>query len=243
MLGTAVLFTSPGSRNRRAHNHAGAMFTPESLAASLRGYVHILLTFATNWQYLGAIAVGTLIGLLARREDGGIPRPDRRASLVLGFGVLALLFSGYVCTVITHPVFGSSVATSNRLWNDYLFLLLLVLVGAGGLLGNMLVRRYRSDTRPMAVTTALLCVAVTVVLAVSLRDLGSDMQARGKAWDRQDRAMRNKAAAGITVLPYKPLVISKMTEPFGNKGKRSWPAACVATYYHVSEITDRSRGT
>lgn len=73
VLGTAVLFTSPGSRNRRAHNHAGAMFTPESLAASLRGYVHILLTFATNWQYLGAIAVGTLIGLLARREDGGIP--------------------------------------------------------------------------------------------------------------------------------------------------------------------------
>lgn len=28
VLGTAVLFTSPGSRNRRAHNHAGAMFTP-----------------------------------------------------------------------------------------------------------------------------------------------------------------------------------------------------------------------
>ncbi|MFE1050631.1 DUF6056 family protein [Streptomyces olivaceus] len=243
VLGTAVLFTSPGSQNRRAHNHAGSMFAPESLVASLRGYAHILLTFATNWQYLGAITVGALIGVVARRADGGIPRPDHRAFLVLGFGVLALLFSGYVCTVITHPVFGSSVSTSNRLWNDYLFLLLLLLAGAGGLLGNLLVRRYRRVTRPMAVTAAVLCTGVTVALAMSLHDLGSDMQARSKAWDSQDRLMRSKAAAGATVLPYKPLVISKMTEPFGNKNKRAWPAACVATYYHVSEITDESRGT
>ncbi|WP_234340424.1 DUF6056 family protein [Streptomyces sp. SCSIO 75703] len=242
VLGTAVLLTSPGSRNRRAHHHAGAMFAPESLAASLRGYTHILLTLVTNWQYLGAIAVGTLIGVLVRREDGGIPRPDHRAPLILRFGVLALLVSGYVCTVITHPVFGSSVASANRLWNDYLFLLLLLLLGAGGLLGNLLVRRYHRSTRPVAVGTTLLCVGVTVVLAVALRDLGSDMRARGMAWDSQDRLLRNEAAAGATVLRYKPLVISKMTEPFGNKDKRSWPAACVATYYHVKEITDGTPG-
>ncbi|MEV7796159.1 hypothetical protein AB0O68_29850 [Streptomyces sp. NPDC087512] len=213
----------------------------ESLAASLRGYTHILLTLVTNWQYLGAIALGALIGALARRKDGRIPRPDHRAPLVLAFGVLALLFSGYVCTVITRPVFGSSVVTVNRLWNDYLFLLLLLLVGAGGLLGNWAVRRYRRGTGPVVAGATLLCVGVTVVLAVALRDLGSDMQARGKAWDRQDRLLRKEAAAGVSVLSYEPLVISKMTEPFGNKGKRSWPAACVATYYHVKDITDGTR--
>ncbi|MFF9457671.1 DUF6056 family protein [Streptomyces flaveolus] len=241
VVGTAVLLTSPGSRNRRAHNHVDSMFAPESLAASLRGYAHILLTLVTNWQYLGAVALGTLVGVLVRRKDGRIPRPDHRAPLILGFGVLALLFSGYVCTVITHPVFGSSVATANRLWNDYLFLLLLLLVGAGGLLGNMAVRRYRRGTGPVLVGATLLCVGVTFVMAVALRDLGSEMRARGKAWDSQDRLLREEAAAGTSVLSYKPLVISKMTEPFGNKGKRTWSAGCVATYYHVKEITDGTR--
>lgn len=238
LTGAAVLLASGGSRNRRKLHHGDAMFAPGSLYASARGYAHIVHTVLTDWQYLGAIPVGVLIGVLVRRADGGIPRPDRRAPLLMGAGAGALLFSGYVCTVITYPVFGRSVVTVDRLWNDYLFPLLLLLVGAGGLVGNLMVRRYRRGVKPVAVAAVLACTCVTAVLAVSLRDLDSDMRARAAAWDDQDRLLRAGAAAGATVLPFTPLVISKMTEPFGGRGRRPWPASCVAQYYHLKKVTD-----
>ncbi|PWI07066.1 hypothetical protein DIZ27_30320 [Streptomyces sp. NWU339] len=246
LIGTAVLLTSPGSMNRRSRHSTDSMLAPESLFASLRGYAQVLHTLVTTWQYVGAIAVGMLIGALARRADGGVPRPDRRAPLLLWSGAAALLFSGYVCTVIAYPAFGPSVATANRLWNDYLFPLLLLLVGAGGLLGNLAVRRYRRGTAPVAAGAVLLCVCVTAVLAVSLRDLESDMRVRAGAWDSQDRLLRDRAAAGATVLPYRRLVVSGMLEPFSSGGERPWPASCVARYYRVKEVTDgtehRGRG-
>ncbi|MGJ3558489.1 hypothetical protein ACR6C2_04170 [Streptomyces sp. INA 01156] len=139
--------------------------------------------------------------------------------------------------MIAYPAFGPSVATANRLWNDYLFPLLLLLVGAGGLLGNLAVRHYRRGAVPVAAAAAILCVCVTAVLAVSLHDLESDMRVRARAWDSQDRLLRERAAAGATVLPYKPLVVSSMLEPFGSD-ERPWPASCVARYYQVEKVTD-----
>ncbi|MBM7440424.1 DUF6056 family protein [Streptomyces sp. HB132] len=238
LIGTTLLLTSPGSHNRRTRHHADSMFAPESLSASLRGYVHILYTLLTSWQYLGVVAVGVLIGVLVRRADGRVPQPDHRAPLLLSFGAAALLLSGYVCTVIAYPAFGPSVATANRLWNDFLFLLLLLLAGVGGLLGNVTARRYRLHVKSVAAGAVLACVGLTVVLAFSLRALEPDMRERAEAWDTQDRLLRHQAAAGATVLPYTPLVVSKMSEPFGSRGKRPWPASCVATYYRVEKVTD-----
>ncbi|MEU0137175.1 DUF6056 family protein [Streptomyces sp. NPDC006296] len=235
LLGTAVLLTSPGSRNRRTRHHADSMFTPDSLLASARGYGQILHTLATTWQYLGVIALGVLLGVLVRRADGGVPRPGRRTALLLVSVPVVLLLSGYVCTVITLPAFGASVATSNRLWNDYLFPLLLLLVGVGGLLGNLAARRSGRGTAPVAAGAVLLCVAVTAGLAGPLMGLESDMRERAAAWDGQDRLLGEQAAAGATVLAYRPLVISRMTEPFG---ARPWPASCVASYYRVDRVTD-----
>ncbi|MEU4031964.1 DUF6056 family protein [Streptomyces anulatus] len=238
LIGTAVLLTSPGSRNRRTRHHADSMFAPESLLAALRGYAHILHTLATSWQYLGVIAAGVVIGIFIRRHDGGVPRPDHRAPLLIASGTAAFLLSGYLCTVIAYPAFGPSVATSNRLWNDFIFLLLLVLAGIGCLLGNATVRLCRPCMKPVAVGAALACVGLTALFAASLHTLEAEMRVRAKAWDTQDHLLKKKAAGGATVLPYTPLVISKMSEPFGNKGKRVWPASCVATYYKVNKIID-----
>jgi hypothetical protein len=241
-IGTLVLVTSPGSRNRRARYGAetASMLAPESLIASLRGYVHILETILTTWQYAGAFAAGVLLGLLARGpgERGGnraVLLPCRPL-LLTSFGALAFLLSGYLCTVITYPVFGARVVAAERTWNDYLLLYVLLLVGVGAFLGRAL----RLRGRLMGVATAAaatVCAAAVGGLLAPLHHLGQEMQVRAHQWDRQDHWLRDQAARGAKVLPYKPLPVSGMLEPFGSDGRRIWLARCVADYYHLDRVT------
>lgn len=242
-IGTIVLVTSPGSRNRRDRYGAEttSMIAPESLLASLRAYVRILETILTTWQYAGAVAAGVLLGLLAR----GTARRERRVLLpcrpllLTGLGALAFLVSGYLCTVITYPVFGPRVVSAERTWNDYLLLYVLLLVTAGAFLGRALRLR---GVRAGAVTglAAAVCAVTVLGLAAPLYELGHDMRVRAQKWDRQDRWLRERAAEGAKVLPYKPVSVSGMLEPFSANGTRIWPAQCVADYYHLDKVT---RGT
>lgn len=242
-VGTLVLMTSPGSSNRRERYDAQtvSMLAPDSLIAALRQYVQILEVVFTTWQYLGAVAAGVILGLLARRRDNGpTALLPLRPLPVLGLGLLAFLVSGYLCAVITYPVFGDALITTERTWNDYLLVYVLLLVAAGAFLGRALRPRERRGTARTAVV-ALVAAAVSVssvaVLAVPLQRLGVAMEARADRWDRQDRWMREQAANGATTLPYRPNHISRMLEPFGANGKRAWPAKCIADLYHVDEVT------
>ncbi|MEW1720424.1 DUF6056 family protein [Streptomyces sp. NPDC093109] len=238
-IGTVVLITSPGSRNRRERYGAqtASLFAPESLGGALGGFLQILGTLLTTWQYLGALAAGVLLGLLVRDRAGRPPalRTDRPAYL-LAAGVVTFLTAGYLCTVITYPLFGASVSSASRTWNDYLVLYVLLLAGGGALLGRALRRRARRTDIVTAVGAAV-CVAACVGLAVPLGELGTDMALRAGRWDRQDRWLRDGAAQGVGVLPYRPLPIRGMGEPFGGNGRRSWPASCVADYYRLERIT------
>lgn len=63
------------------------------------------------------------------------------------------------------------------------------------------------------------------------------MEGRAQRWDHQDHWLRTQQAAGAEVLPYKPVTVSKMLEPFGNHGRNPWPAGCVADYYHLERVT------
>ncbi|MGW7364983.1 DUF6056 family protein [Streptomyces sp. NPDC054841] len=245
-IGTAVLLTSPGSRNRRERYGAGSagMLAPESLAASARGFARILETVLTTWQYGGAVAAGVLLGLLARARTGTGPAALRpcRPLLMTTFGVLAFLLSGYLCTVVTHPVFGARVVSAERTWNDYLLLYVLVLVAVGAFLGRAL--RTRLPRRWTAVVTAAaaaLYATAVVGLAGPLHHLGEDMRVRAGLWDRQDQWLRAGAANGAKVLPYTRLPVSGMLEPFGNHGRNLWPARCVADYYHLDRVTHSTR--
>ncbi|MFF8831095.1 DUF6056 family protein [Streptomyces sp. NPDC015131] len=242
--GTLVLVTSPGSRNRRERFGAEttSLLAPESLIASLKAYVRILETVLTTWQYAGALAAGVILGLLAApdgaRRGRGVLLPCRPL-LLTGLGAAAFLVSGYLCTVITYPVFGPRVVTAERTWNDYLLLLVLLLVGAGALLGRAL--RVRG-VRTGAVTglAAAVCAVTVLGLAGPLYELGHDMRVRAQKWDRQDQWLREGAAGGAKVLPYTPVSVSGMLEPFSANGTRIWPAQCVADYYHLDKVT---RGT
>ncbi|WNF29365.1 DUF6056 family protein [Streptomyces sp. C11-1] len=244
VVGALVLITSPGSTNRR--NRFGAettsLLAPESLAASLRGFAEITVTVATTWQYVGAVAAGVLLGLLCARSDGRAPRPPAHWPLLTAAGFLTLLASGYLCTVIAYPVFQDRVSdpSANRLWNDYLLLYVILLVGVGTLLG-LAVRRRAWRTAPVKAGAAALCVLVCFGPAVALLNLDTNMRARAEKWDAQDRRLREGAAAGERVLPYERLVISGTLEPFSKGGRSYWPGGCVADFYGLDRVTDGAR--
>ncbi|MFF8958165.1 DUF6056 family protein [Streptomyces sp. NPDC014894] len=241
--GALVLLTSPGSQSRRERYGANAsMFAPESLTGALEAFWRILGTLTTTWEYLGAVAAGVLLGLVCRSE------PGRRAPVVLthrpllaAVGTGAFLVSGYLCTLVAYPVFGAGTATVSRAWNDYLLLYAVLLAGLGALLGRALRTRSRGARAVggYRAAAAAVCAVCCLALAVPLARLGEDMEARARSWDRQDRWLRAQAADGARVLPYKPLSVSAMGEPFGKHG--SWPAGCVADYYHVDKMTHSTR--
>ncbi|MET9800942.1 DUF6056 family protein [Streptomyces sp. NPDC006368] len=248
-IGTILLVTSPGSRNRRERYGAEtvSMLAPESLVASLRHYVRILETVLTTWEYVGAVAAGVLLGLLTRRRPGRAPALLPCRPLLAGsLGALAFLVSGYLCTVITYPAFGARVVTTERTWNDYLLLYVLVLVGIGALLGRGLRRRSPGGatvgvTGVVTVLAAAVCAVSVLGLVRPLYHLGHDMKVRAEKWDRQDQWLREQAASGVRVAPYVPLSVGRMLEPFGDGGRKSWPANCVADFYHLDKVTYGTR--
>ncbi|MET9432341.1 DUF6056 family protein [Streptomyces sp. NPDC003036] len=252
-IGTILLVTSPGSRNRRQRYDAEtvSMLAPESLIASLRAYVRILETILTTWEYVGVVAAGVLLGLLARRRAG------RRAALMpcrplllTALGALTFLACGYLCTVITYPAFGERVVRTERTWNDYLLVYVLLLAGAGALIGRALRRhgegdgdgsRARGRNGVVMALAAALCAVSVAGMAVPLYHLGHDMKVRAQKWDHQDRYLREQAASGARTAPYTPLSVGKMLEPFGDHGRKTWPANCVADYYHLDKVTYGTR--
>ncbi|MFD3887170.1 DUF6056 family protein [Streptomyces microflavus] len=244
VAGGLVLITSPGSLHRRERFGAQttSLLAPDSLAASLRGFAEITVTVVTTWQYVGAVAVGVLLGLLCGRRDGRTPRPPAHWPLLAWTALLTLLVSGYLCTVIAYPVFRHRVSdpSAARLWNDYLLLYVVLLVAAGALLG-LAARQHVRRTAPVKAVCAALCVLVCFGPAVSLLDLDGTMRARAEKWDAQDRRLRQGAADGERVMPYERLVISGMLEPFSRGGARYWPGGCVADLYRLERVTDGAR--
>jgi hypothetical protein len=157
--------------------------------------------------------------------------------LLLGLGAAAFLVAGWLCTVITYPVFGERVVTTERTWNDYLLLLVGLLVAAGAFLGRAL-RPYVRGRRSVVTTAAAaaVCAATVLSLVGPLVDLGRDMRVRAERWDHQDRYLREGAARGARELPYTPTPVARMLEPFGQQGRKVWPAQCVADYYRLDKV-------
>ncbi|MGW1030539.1 DUF6056 family protein, partial [Streptomyces sp. NPDC002577] len=196
-----------------------------------------------TWSYVAALALGVLIGLLA--AGGGCTAfASVRPRFLVPLSGAVFLLSGYGATVPVTTYFGDWTPQSVRTRNDCLLLFILLFVVYGVLLGRAVRARVSrgGDGRKagLAAVCALAVCAVAVAgLVPPLYGLGKEMRVRAAQWDRQDASLRRQAAAGATSLPYEPLPIRGMPEPFqsGPRWERYWPARCVARYYRVATIT------
>ncbi|WP_329124768.1 DUF6056 family protein [Streptomyces sp. NBC_01465] len=244
-IGMVVLMTSPGSIHRRQRYGAQStaeMLSPHSLKTAFSAYVHILEKTLPTWQYLGAVAAGVILGLLARgRAERSTALKPVRPPVLIGLGALVCLVSGYGCTLITLPIFGARVTATDRVWNDWLLLYIVLFVAFGALLGRAL--RLRTDNRATSGVALLAAAAVYGVVCVSLvaplTHLGHQMHVRAEKFDRQDAWLREQAAEGKKVLPYTPTRISHMLEPFTMKS--GWPITGTAKWYKVDKLTHGKR--
>ncbi|MFJ3922210.1 hypothetical protein [Streptomyces sp. NPDC090022] len=162
VCGLAVLITSPGARWRRAQEPPGeSLLSADGFRGTFEGWLHMWDTVTGQWAYLGAAAVGVLLGLslgmgvgvgpgvggtTARGpgagpgQDTGPPGPRRSVPRPLLITVLLLpvpvvLLGSFAVVLGLRSGYGPNGWTYARTWTSYLVLMELALCGYGVLLG------------------------------------------------------------------------------------------------------------
>ncbi|WP_030550498.1 DUF6056 family protein [Streptomyces exfoliatus] len=253
LCGLVLLYTSPGARWRRAQRPQEHL-SAEGIGEALRDWCRLWLTVGGQWAYLGAVAVGALLGLAlaatgpclagsARRRPTGLPpRALLRIAVLLPLPLIALASLAVVFGL--RSGYGDGGWSYGRAWVSFLLPLLLALCAYGAWGGHLLGRRLLAPARPrpagrVAVLVAVGAVAVgsTAALVRPVYDLTTSTVVRAVAWDRQDARIREEVAAGAREVAYQPLLIGLLTEPlFASSYERDWAARCTATYYGVDRI-------
>ncbi|MEV7614217.1 hypothetical protein [Streptomyces sp. NPDC089799] len=262
VCGLIVLYTSPGARWRRAQQPAGeSPLSGAGLRGTLDGWLHMWGSIAGQWAYLGAAAVGILLGLGCRLRAparGGrearpaVPRHMLLAVLLLPVPVV--LLGSFAVALGLRSGYGPDGWTYARTWTSHLALMELALCGYGVLLGDRL-GRLRAG-RPAAaagrgaagitaagiqaagiLVSACVALASLAVLVPGLQRLTTATVTRSVAWDAQNARIRAEAARGATDVGYRPLYIGNLAEPFyTSRYDRDWVAACVSKWYGVDRI-------
>ncbi|MER5964034.1 hypothetical protein [Streptomyces sp. NPDC002057] len=252
LIGLVLLYTSPGARWRRAQ-HPPEPLSAAELGATFHDWWRLWQTVGGQWAYLGAVAVGALLGLAlataGARRDGGAPHgsaaglPPRWLFLVAVLLPLPLIALGSLAVVFgLRSGYGDVGWTYGRTWTSFLLPLLLVLCAYGAWGGSLLGRRLLESPRPAGRAAALVAIgAVAVGSAAALVQpvyaLTTETVVRAAAWDRQNARIRAEVAAGARDVGYEPLLIGGLTEPlFASSYARDWAAQCTATYYGVDRI-------
>jgi hypothetical protein len=246
-VGMTVLMTSPGMQKRRARFEKGSSpLAPESLWLALQDWVVTLIKILMTWQYVAALAVGVVIGLLTlQARNRSRVFTSARPALLVPLSAAVFLLCGYAAAILVRPAFGGWSSNSVRIRNDYLLLLIVLVMAYGMLLGRALRARVSDGDRGRWAGVAVLCAlavcgVATASLVPPLYELGKEMRVRADQWDRQSAWMHSQAAAGAQTLPYKPLPIEGLREPFQLPSDKDWAASCAARYYRVDTITPSS---
>ncbi|MET9852837.1 DUF6056 family protein [Streptomyces sp. NPDC006450] len=257
--GLIVLYTSPGARWRRAQQPAReSLLSAGELRATFADWLRMADSVAGRPAYLGAAAVGVLLGLatVLGRARRGRPVPGEREPLrtvprgtltaLLLLPALVVLLGSFAVVVGLRSGYGPTGWTYARTWTSYLVPMVLGLCVYGALLGAWGGRRLRGH--PNAGPVLLACAGAAGCLAlVSMAALVPELQrlttstvARSVAWDAQDARIRAEAGRGATDVAYEPLYIGSLAEPFFTRNyERDWVSSCVSKWYGVDRIHRR----
>ncbi|MFK0046316.1 hypothetical protein ACIQU4_19880 [Streptomyces sp. NPDC090741] len=250
VCGLIVLYTSPGARWRRAQQpDRESMLSPSELGETFRDWLHMWDSVTGQWAYLGAAAVGVLLGLgtglrtpalAAWRRHRAVSRPMLVAVLLLPVPVVVL--GSFAVVLGLRSGYGPSGWTYARTWTNYLVPMELALCVYGALLGEWagrnLARRRNGLVVPAAVVAAGgLTLAALAALVPNVQQLTTATVTRAVAWDAQNSRIRSGAARGATDVGYRPLYIGSLAEPFFTSDyERDWVAGCLSKWYGVTRI-------
>ncbi|MFK0258530.1 DUF6056 family protein [Streptomyces sp. NPDC090445] len=159
VCGLAVLYASPGARWRRAQQpERQSMLSAAELRATFEDWLRMWDVVTGQWAYLGAAAVGVLLGLSL--GPGGSPRsrgrgrgspPGLRRKLpvtVLLLPVPVVLLGSFAVVAGLRSGYGPTGWTYARTWTSYLVVMELALCGYGTLLGAWAARRPAARAGP-----------------------------------------------------------------------------------------------
>ncbi|MFF8377204.1 DUF6056 family protein [Streptomyces sp. NPDC015661] len=247
VIGSVVLFVSPGARWRRAQQPKRPLSLSE-IGATFHDWARIWESIGGQWAYVGALAAGVLLGLAtalgARRSapaaggPGALPRGALLTIAVLPVPLIAL--GSLVTAYGLRGGYGAGGWTYARAWTSFLVPFLIALCGYGAWLGHRIGRRLGARSALAAVAAGIagvVAVAGTAALVNPTRTLTTRTVERSLAWDRQDARIRAEAAAGRADVTYRPLFIGGLAEPFFTTVyQRDWVAQCAARYYGVERL-------
>ncbi|MEU7555367.1 hypothetical protein AB0B01_24005 [Streptomyces sp. NPDC044571] len=257
VCGLVVLYTSPGARWRRAQQpDKESPLAASELRGAFEDWLHMWHSVTGQWAYLGAVAVGVLLGLGSRLHGplgpaaaGREPRravPRHMLVMLLLLPVPVVVLGSFAVVVGLRSGYGPSGWTYARTWTSYLVPMELALCGYGALWGvrggRWSAGRRNSGTLLGACTVAAACLGLASVAALvpNVRQLTTVTVARAVAWDAQNSRIRAEAAQGAAAVGYRPLYIGGLAEPFFTADyERDWVAACVSKWYRVDRIHRR----
>ncbi|MFC9292994.1 DUF6056 family protein [Streptomyces sp. NPDC057011] len=244
VCGLVVLYTSPGARWRRAQQPAGeSLLSAGELRATAGDWLRMWHSVAGQWAYLGAAAVGVLLGLCLAASAGREPRPPvprKTAAALLLLPVLVVALGSFAVVVGLRSGYGPTGWTYARTWTSYLVVMELALCGYGALLGQWAADRFPAGRRSRG--TAVVAAGALTLLALAalvpgLQRLTTDTVTHAVAWDAQNSRIRAEAARGTEDVGYRPLYVGNLAEPFFTSDyARDWVAACVSKWYGIDRI-------
>lgn len=188
-----------------------------------------LANLASNLSIFSALAAGVLAGLLV----GGriIWNRATRIRLLLRPLVAVVVASVLVQYIVRFGYGERLFGVPHRTWMNFVFLVVLLLLWCGLLVGTAI--RRRKDA--VAAVAAAVIMAAGCSYVLDLRALGQQMAVRATAWDaRYDRIARERDS-GLRVARCTPLLFADLADPCA-PDTPGWLSQIAPKYFGVERL-------
>jgi len=249
LIGFAILWTSPGLKHRREVSTSNeSPFSSDVLGGAFDGWGDIAQWMWDRDLHYIPLVVGVLVGLGMRARAGAILPTGRLRVLLLVAPVPAVLLSTFIVAFSLRLGYGENGWQLSRAWFNFMVPFALALVYYGVLAGMYVAQWTAGRAWGRFVVVPVLGVAALAVVLngvwetaeVTERVTAETVQ-RASAWDAQDARIRGEIALGARTVPYKPLRIESLGEPFMKAKKNDVIRPCVSRYYEIDDVVPFAR--